>query len=782
MQQSWVTRYATWVVEHRFLVIIATVLFMAAAMTGMSRLSFNSDYRVFFSKDNPQLQAFERLERAFAKNDNVMFLLMPEQGDVFNPDTLKAVESLTEKAWLTPYSSRVDSLRNYQHSFATGDDLVVQDLYKDAATLNPEQLANIKSVVLSEPLLLNRLVSPTGHVTLVNVTLQLPGKNPMAEVPEVAKFARQLAEQMRVEFPHIKVYLSGLAMMNNSFSEASMKDMQTLIPLTFLVILVSLGILLRSTPAVLMTFGVILMSIMGAMGLAGWLGIQITPPSASAPTIILTLAIADAVHVFSTMFHLMRGGKDKKSAIIESLRINFQPVVLTSVTTMFGFITMNFGDVPPFRDLGNIVTMGVGIALLLSLTFLPAMAALLPMRVKFKADTHHTRMDKLADFVIRRKTALLVGMTALTIGLVGMISLNKINDNYVKYFDKSVEFRAHADVISENIGGLYLIDYVLDSQKSGGINDPQFLAGAESFATWFRAQPETIHVNGITDIMKRLNKNMHGDNPQEYRLPQNRELAAQYLLLYEMSLPYGLDMNNQINVDKSAVRMTVTINAMTTQEILALEERAKQWIQQNVPGIKAEGSGGTVMFAHIGIRNIKSMLLGSVVSLILISLSLIIAFRSLKIGLISLIPNLIPAAMAFGLWGLLVGEVGLALSVVTSMSLGIIVDDTIHFLSKYLRARREKALDSADAVRYSFHSVGHALLITTVVLMAGFLVLAFSSFKLNSGMGLLTALTLGLALIADFLLLPPLLLLLDKQKLGKQITESKVVKYARSTP
>jgi predicted RND superfamily exporter protein len=263
---------------------------------------------------------------------------------------------------------------------------------------------------------------------------------------------------------------------------------------------------------------------------------------------------------------------------------------------------------------------------------------------------------------------------------------------------------------------------------------------------------------------------MHGDDSQWYRIPEQRDLSAQYLLLYEMSLPYGLDLNNQINIDKSATRMVVTTKILSSNEVLALEERAQAWLQDNTTHIvKADGNGTTVMFAHIGKRNIVSMLGGTTVALIMISLLLMIAFRSIKTGLISMIPNLVPAAMGFGLWGLTVGEVGLGLSVVMGMTLGIVVDDTVHYLSKYLRARRELGMHSAEAVRYAFNTVGKALLITSLVLVAGFLILALSGFKLNAGMGLLTAIVIIFALAADFLFLPPLLMKLEEKNDAKLV-------------
>jgi uncharacterized protein len=199
--------------------------------------------------------------------------------------------------------------------------------------------------------------------------------------------------------------------------------------------------------------------------------------------------------------------------------------------------------------------------------------------------------------------------------------------------------------------------------------------------------------------------------------------------------------------------------------VLELEEQAQQWLRDHAPAsMQAHGASPTIMFSHIGERNIRSMLTGTTVALLLISLVLIFALRSLKIGLVSMIPNLVPAAMAFGLWGLLVGQVGLALSVVTGMTLGIVVDDTVHFLSKYLRARREVGLNAPDAVRYAFaHRRAWPCGPPRRCWWSGFLVLAQSAFELNAGMGLLTAITISFALAADFLLLPPLLMKLEKK-------------------
>ncbi|MFC1750705.1 RND family transporter [Pseudomonadota bacterium] len=764
-----VERYAKWLIRGRWVILALTVLWVIAAASGGRFLSFTNDYRVFFSDENPQLLAFEELQNTYSKNDNLLFVLTPKEGDVFTPEFLSIVEELTEAAWQTPHSTRVDSIANYQHTYAEYDDLVVESLVEDAMSLSEGDIARIREIVLKEPALVNRIVSPTGHVTGVNVTVQPPEIDTQAEVPEMVNFGRNLVTQMKEKYPDVDIRLTGIVMMNNAFPESGQNDVKTLVPLMFFLIILLVGFSLRLISGTFATLVVILCSIVSAMGLAGYVGVKLSPPTMSAPTVIMTIAVAHCVHILSNFMQAYYKLGDKAQALVESLRINFQPVFITSLTTMIGFLSMNFSDAPPFRDLGNIVALGVITGFVLSITVLPALMMVLPV----KRPTQELRgwgvMHVIAEFVIKRRTPLMWGMITLAVILVAMIPKNELNDEFVKYFDESVDFRVDTDYTTDNLTGLYQISYSLGAGESGGISSPAYLEKLEEFAGWYRLQPEVLHVSVFTDIMKRVNRNMHGDDDEWYRVPEQRDLAAQYLLLYEMSLPYGLDLNNQINVDKSATRLNVSLHSLSTTKLLALEDRAQAWLQENAPGsMQVSGASPAIMFAHIGYRNIRSMLQGTTIALVLISLILIVVLRSFKIGLISLVPNLIPAMMAFGLWAVFVGQVGLALSVVVGMTLGIVVDDTVHFLSKYLRARRERGLSSQDAVRYTFSTVGMALWVTTLALVAGFLVLSLSAFELNSSMGLMTAITITIALVADFLLLPPLLMKLEEIKDGRK--------------
>ncbi len=759
-------KYANFLIRWRWLVVIFTLIWIALAASGGRFLSFSNDYRIFFGEDNPQLLAFEELQNSYVKSDNVLFVLTPKGGEVFTPEVLAVVEELTEAAWQIPYSTRVDSVTNFQHTYSEYDDLVVENLIEDATAFSAENLARVKAIALAEPALRQRLVSPETHVTAVNVTVQMSEEETQAAVPEVVAFARQLAAETEAKHPDITVRLTGITMMNNAFPEAGQHDVKTLVPLMFLAVILLVGFSLRLISGTLVTMVVIISAIASAMGIAGWLGITLSPPSMSAPTVIMTVAVAHCVHLLINFIQDFRKRGDKLAAIVESMRINLGPVFITSLTTAIGFLSMNFSDAPPFRDLGNIVAIGVVTGFILSVTLVPALMAILPVKQPKPESKSNDFMNHLADFVIKHRTPLTYGMGSLVILLAVMVPQNQLNDVFVEYFDESIDFRVDTDYTTENLTGLYQISYSLKAEQgSGGISEPEYLQALDAFAQWYRDQPEVLHVGAFSDVMKRVNRNMHGDQDEWYRLPDQRDLAAQYLLLYEMSLPYGLDLNNQINIDKSATRLDVSLRTLSTNELLDLETRAKDWLQANVPeAMITDGASPAIMFAHIGYRNVRSMLSGTVIALVLISMVLIFALRSLKMGLISLIPNLVPAIMAFGLWAILVGQVGLALSVVVGMTLGIVVDDTVHFLSKYLRAKREHGYDSQQAVRYAFSTVGTALWVTTLALVIGFMVLSMSAFELNSSMGLVTAITISFALLADFFLLPPLLMKFEEMK------------------
>lgn len=766
--------WANFVIKNKWLVLVGTfVLTLVLGLQG--EMKFDGDYHVFFSKSNPELEAFDALQEKYTKDDNVILVLTPANGDVFTKLNLTAIEDLTSEAWNTPYSSRVDAITNFQYTSAVGDELYVDDLSYNSVEKSESEIEEIKEIALKEPMLVNRLINNEGSVTAVNITVRLPGEDSTKEIPEVMEYVRTMVTQFSDKYPHFDVHISGMVPLNTAFFEASMKDMG-LTAMMMLVVIITTLLLTKNIQSTATTLIVVLFSIVSTLGFVGLMGIKLTPPSSVFPTMILTLAVADSIHILITMLQKMRKeGLNKIDALRESMRLNFMPVFITSLTTVIGFLTMNFGDVPPFWDLGNIVAFGMTMAFLYSTTTLPALMAILPLRIKetkSKSVGGINPYTRFAQFIVKQSIRLSV-VSVLIIGVFTYLATkNSFNDEFINYFDKSVEFRSDTDYISNNLTGVYNVEFSVGSGESGGINDPEYLKKLNDFEDWLNKQPEVVHVNAFSEVARRINRSMHGDDETYYRIPDSREEAAQFLLLYELSLPFGLDLNNQINVDKSETRVTATLKNIDSPSMISFAERCENWLLENTPEtMHSIGVSPMLMFSKLGFRQADSMFKGNIIALILISLVLILALRNLKLGLLSIIPNVSPVLIGFGIWALYRAQINTGMVIVFGMTLGIIVDDTVHFMSKFLRARRELDYDAQQAVIYAFQTVGQAVVTTSIVLVAGFAVLSTSSFALNSYMARITVVIIVAALIIDFILLPSLLVLTaSKEKVKRKFT------------
>jgi uncharacterized protein len=754
-------RVSRWMLTHRLVVIVTAVAWVVVSSLGLGRLGFKNDYRMFFSKENPELLAFESLQKTFTRADNILIAVTPRQGDLPTRKHLGAIETLTGQIWQLPGATRVDSITNFQDSFADGDEIVVQDMARRVATLSDEQIARIRQRIMAEPLLVGRLVNKAGTVTGINVMFEFDDSEKDAAVLRAAKAARELVAQARVSYPDLEFRLTGGVMLDAAFGDSSEADIKFLTPIMLVVSIGLIGYFLGSLWATLVTTAVIAGSILCALGWAGYLGIPLSPSSLAAPTILMTMAVADSVHFLTGYYTRLETAGDRIEAMIHSLVSHVPAVFFTSAATIVSFLTLNFSDAPPFRDLGNITAMGVGAAFVLSLTLLPAVITFVPVAPARRRFEGLKRFLDGAFILVERapRRIAVVGLTACLV-LTALAFLNRLDDRYVQYFGESLSFRQDTDYVDANLTGIYAIEYPLKAQGPDGINDPDFLREAEAFGEWLRTQPEVVHVYSVADILKKLNMNMNGDNPAFYRMPDNRKLAAQYLLTYELSLPQGVNLIDRVDVNRSAIRLTATLRNVSSRQALDLEERAQTWMKQHMPAyMHVAGTGATLMFAHIGQRNILSMISGELTGMALVSLLMILYLRSLSLGLLSMIPNLLPAGVAIGIWYLVVGEVGLTSSVVAAMTLGILTDDTVHFLEKYASYHRD--MNARDALARAFHEAGPAIWITSLVLISGFAVLALSSFQINRDLGILTVIILALGLVGDFVLLPAVVLSLE---------------------
>jgi len=627
-----------------------------------------------------------------------------------------------------------------------------------------DALSSLRETALAQPLLVNRLLSVNGKTAGILLTLKFPGEEHSLHLPQSIHAIRSMIAELETKNPNIQFAVTGMAPLTYAMDEITVRELTVLLPIMLLVLSAIILVLLRSVTSLVAILLVVGLSAAGAMGFAGFVGIKLTTASVVAPIIILTVSVADSIHLISSLLEERRDGRELPDAIAEALRVNAEPIFLTSLTTAIGFLSLNFSDSPPFRDLGNITTVGVIIAWALSMTLLPALLVLFGIRRPSKRVRDTDWINSLADFVVRKRRPVLFLAAALTAVALFGVSLITLDDRFLQWFDPSLDARRDADFVTENLTGPYQIEFSLESARNASISEPDYLADVESFGNWLGRQPGVAHVFSLPDVMKRLNQAMNGGDPDFYRLPDRADLAAQYLLLYELSLPYGLDLTTQMNLNKSASRLTATTFGISSAETRELKANAEQWLFANAPNIApAEATGTSVMFAFVSKRVIESMLYGTVFAILLIGTTILIALRSIKIGLLSLLPNILPVAITFGVWGILVGEIGIVGSTIAASTLGLVVDDTVHFLSKYHRARQEHGLSTHDGIRFAFEHVGRAMITTTIVLGAGFYVLTFSNFLLNWQMGVLTIITISTALVLDLFLLPAILMWLDRE-------------------
>lgn len=776
MDSKFQNKCIDFLLRYRNLLALLSIIFTIVFAFPAKDLYFESDYKIYFELDDPHLVAHEDMQEEYTKSDNIAIIVQPADRDIFSERNLSLIHELTEASWQTPFVIRVDSITNYQHTSADGEDLLVEAFVSDPADLSRERIDYIKKAALDQKSLVNRLISKDAATAMINVALELPANiDPDADIetqnqqriardgayPQVVKFHRDIVQEYQSKYPDLEIHLGGISVITNTFNESTIRDMSSLIPLMYALIILTLALFLRSLGSMVGAFLVIAFSSIFGIASAGWLGYAINTVSIIAPTIILTIAVCDSVHLLVSYLRSLGAQMPPVEAMRESMRLNFQPVILTSVTTAVGFLTLNFSISPPFQEFGNMTAAGVLWAMVLTFTLLPAITMLLVR--KRKLQTKETNLiDRYAQFVVNNQKSVFISAILAAAALICFIPLNVIDDDPISYFKPGVPFRDASDFMIENLPGVKDVNFSVSCGDAGCINDSAFLKKMDQFETWLSKQPKVVYVSSYTDVIKRLNRSMNNDAQDYYRIPDDSELAAQYNLLYEMSLPYGLDLNNQVNIDKSAIRIAVLAEQMTTDEFISLEESGRSWLREKQASDISPGASVSLMFAHMGVKNIKSMLLGGVFAIIGVTLTILIALRSFRYALISMIPNSFPALMAFGVWGLTIGQINMAVAGVFSISLGILVDDTVHFISKYRDGRLVKKFSPEESIIYAFSKVGSALIVTTIILVLGFSLLTMSDFNLNSMMGTLTAITIAIALIFDFMILPPLLIMFDR--------------------
>ena len=751
------------IIRYRPLCIIISLLILAGLAQGLSKINFNPDINAFFPENDTLTTSHLSIEDTYSSMDNAVIGIGVKEGTVFTNEVLSLIEDLTERAWKTPHSLRVDSLSNYSYVSADGDDLYIEPFLEGSSTYDLKTLKEKELIIEEEELAYGAIISKDKKTSLINIVFDPPRKDIEAEYQESLNYVLGFLEEARKNHPEVDLIISGIVYMEYQSPMLLKAQMPKLMPTAILVILLTLFLLLRSLVAVAGSFLVILMSVVSAMGSIGFMSGDIAQPFIMVPILIATLAVADCVHLFTLYFQNLDSSRKSKEAMLESLKLNLQPLFLTSLTTAIGFLSLNLAPVEPLRGIGNGVAVGVFLAFIFTVLLLAPIVSYFKVKQSKNINFQKNIAKKLGRFSIKNYKKLLVIVPVISCFLMAFIPLNKTNDNPLEFYsERYTTSAADSKWISQRIGGTFPVSYELNSQ--GIVSDPEFLREVDKFSEWLASNKEVLHVSSLSKIMKNLNKTLHGKQDEWNIIPTEPDLSAQYLFFYEMSLPYGLDLTNSISQNKESIKLVASLKELGSLEYREFAKRVENYASQNMPeDMVSIGTGTRPIFAFMSNMLITQLTYALGIGIVLITATIILFFRSLRYGMLTSVTNLLPIGVAFGIWAIVSGEISMLVGIGMGTTLGIIVDFTVHFLSKYLHARRQKNLSAEEAVEYAFETVGFALIITSFSLILGFLVLLQAFFIPIHGFVLFSSIAFLSALIIDLLLFPALLITWDKR-------------------
>ena len=740
------------IIRFRPICIIISILIVIGLTQGLSKISFNPDINAFFPENDPITTSHLKIEDTYSSMDNAVIGIGVKEGTIFTNEILTLIEDLTEKAWKTPHSLRVDSLSNYSYVSANGDDLYIEPFIENSSSYDLNTLKEKELIIEGEELAYGAFISKDKRTSLINIVFDPPRNDIESEYQESLNYVLAFLEEARKKHPEVDLIISGIVYMEYQSPMLIKEQMPKLITTAILVILLTLFLLLRSLVAVAGSFLLILMSVVSAMGSIGFMSGDISQPFIMVPILIATLAVADCVHLFTLYFQNLDSSRKSKEAMLESLKLNLQPLFLTSLTTAIGFLSLNLAPVEPLRGIGNGVAVGVFLAFIFTVLLLAPIVSYFNVKQSKNINFQKNIARKLGRFSIKNYKRLLVIVPVISCFLMAFIPLNKTNDNPLEFYsERYTTSAADSKWISQRIGGTFPVSYELNSK--GIVSDPDFLREVDKFSEWLASNKEVLHVSSLSKIMKNLNKTLHGKKEEWNVIPEEPDLSAQYLFFYEMSLPYGLDLTNSISQNKESIKLVASLKELNSLEYREFAKRVENYASQNMPkDMVSIGTGTRPIFAFLSNILITQLTYALGIGIVLITATIILFFRSPRYGMLTSVTNVLPIGVAFGVWAIVSGEISMLVGIGMGTTLGIIVDFTVHFLSKYLHARRQKNLSAEEATEYAFEKVGFALLITSLSLIAGFLVLLQAFFIPIHGFVLFSSIAFLSALIIDLLL------------------------------
>ena len=754
-------KYIEFLQRFKWYIAFAVPLIVLALASNLKHVEMDGSYRIWFGEKSKILTDYDNFRKTFGNDDGVVIVFKDENG-IFNKKALSSIDRITDALWKTKYIARVDSLTNYQYVHANPDepdDIVVEDFIKNIDEATPKYLEDRKHIATHDPLVVNAFISKDGKTTMISARLTPKVNDASDKSLEIMEYVEKIVASEK-EKTGYKYWVNGGPALNKSFVVIGTNDAMTFTPLILIASMILLLLLFRRVSGALIPIAVVIFTFLTVLAVQVILGYKLNNFTANLPVFVVAIGIADAVHVYSIWLLHRREGEENFDAVYHSMHKNFLPIFLTSLTTAIGFATLTISEVIPVLTLGIATASGAILAFIISVLWMPAVLLILdkPIKKEVLDATKEKKPLGYGKFIVENNKKIILVTTAIFILLGAGLFKVKVDSNTIRYFDESVEIRKSTEFMMENLTGPMAYEIVVDSKKENGIKDPKFMKTVESFYKDFQAKfPAVQHLASLMDTVKRFNKVV--DKRDE--LPTEQNLIAQYLLLYSLSLPQGMEINDKMDIHEQKLRITGQVDIVDTSKDLEMMQYVEDWWAKT--DYTATVQGQTAMFAHMQEDVTNTLIYSLSLALLLVTLVMFMIFRRPKLLWVFILPNILPVILVVGLMGWLGINIDIGVAIAGAIIIGVAVDDTIHFLVKYFDARKrglgmEETFD--EVLRYA----GKAILFTTIILTVAFSMFAFSTFTPNQNFGIVTAFALVIAFVVDLLLLPALLSLADRDK------------------
>ena len=764
--ERWFESIARNLYHHRIKTLLIMAIFMGSLFTQLPKITIDTSTEGFLHENDPTLLDYNRFRDEFGRDEMIIIAIKPP--DVFHPEFLEKLKQLHEELEENvPYLDDINSLINARNTRGEEDELIVEDLLENWPE-TPEALADLKQRVLENPMYVNLMISEDATFTTIVIKTEsgssiTDGYLTDAENTQVVEAVRAIVKKYEAE--DFRTWIAGSPVVTHFLKQALLKDIRKFMALAMLMIIISLYLMFRRPAGVIFPILIVILTLLSTLSLMAAFGTPIKLPTQILPSFLLAVGVGAAVHILSMFYHHLRTSGSKEESVVFAVGHSGLAVVMTSLTTAGGLISFATADVAPIGDLGIFGSIGVMLSLLYTIVLIPPLLAIFPVKTEeIKAHGHKTtRMDRILDrightAITYSKPILIFSGIVIVLSLLGALRI-RFSHDVLKWFPEDNPIRQASEMIDHELRGSVTFEAIIDVGEENGLYEPDMMNKIEH-----SVQELEILDNGnvfvgkaiaLSTILKEINKALHENQQQFYRVPQNRELIAQEFLLFEMS--GSDDLEDVVDSLFSRTRLTLKLPFTDAVAYKPIMQQIEQHLERTYKNADVTITGMVTMLFKTILNVISSMAKSYITAFIVITILMILLIGRVRIGLLSMIPNLFPILLTIGVIGWFNLPMTLFTMLVGSIAIGLAVDDTIHFMHNFRRYYDESG-SAEKAVMETLHTSGRAMLVTSCVLSIGFFIFMFASMNNLFDFGLLTGITIITALLADYFISPALLI------------------------